>query len=53
LLFAVLGDIGKKNNSVFLNWQTCNEADNKGFYVERSTDNLTWNILGRLRQARN
>jgi Concanavalin A-like lectin/glucanases superfamily/Secretion system C-terminal sorting domain len=33
-------------NGNFLTWTTANEANNKGFYVERLMDNGQWIILG-------
>jgi uncharacterized delta-60 repeat protein len=34
------------DNSVSLNWKTCNESNNQGFYIERSANNTKWNSLG-------
>jgi uncharacterized delta-60 repeat protein len=36
----------KNNQSVILNWNTCNEINNKGFYIERSSTNLSWENIG-------
>ncbi|MBS1917082.1 MAG: T9SS type A sorting domain-containing protein [Bacteroidetes bacterium] len=35
-----------QNKSVSLNWTVSQSINNKGFYVERSTDNTTWEALG-------
>jgi hypothetical protein len=32
--------------SVIISWQTATEKNNKGFYIEKSLDNVTWNELG-------
>lgn len=33
------------DNSVVLNWSTASEINNQGFFVQRSSDNVTWNNL--------
>lgn len=41
-LFTVI----KQNNEAVLNWTTASEQNNRGFYVERSTDGANWTSLG-------
>ena len=33
-------------NQAFLNWQVSNQLDNKGFYIQSSTDQSNWRDLG-------
>ncbi len=35
----------RQGNEVTLNWTTASELNNKGFFVERSTDNKNWKSL--------
>ncbi len=39
---AVIND----NNKVTLDWTTASETNNYGFYIERSSDNVTWEEIG-------
>lgn len=34
------------NQSVVLNWETAQEKNNKGFYIERSENGKQWQVLG-------
>ncbi len=34
------------NNNVILSWQTATETNNRGFDIERSTDQINWNKIG-------
>ena len=39
-------ELQKENTAVLLQWQTSQEEDNKGFFVERSTDGRSFTELG-------
>lgn len=34
------------NNGVLLDWTTLSEQNNTGFFIERSTDGMTWDVMG-------
>jgi hypothetical protein len=36
----------RQDNRVLLEWETAEEQDNLGFYIERSADGLRWSDLG-------
>lgn len=36
----------KVSNTAILNWQTVNEKNNKGYFVQKSTDGINWDNLG-------
>ena len=38
--------VTKKENQALLNWATATESGNKGFYIERSNDNINWSQIG-------
>jgi hypothetical protein len=35
-----------ENNSVLLNWETASENNNKGFEIQRKSDNTNWETIG-------
>ncbi len=35
-----------ENNNIILTWQTASELNNKGFYIEKSSDKKTWFNIG-------
>jgi len=39
-------DLAEENNMVRLNWKTASEINNKGFEIQRSTDNIHWENIG-------
>lgn len=44
-------NISQKENQVLLNWSTATESNNKGFYIERSNDNIHWSQIGFVKGA--
>lgn len=43
----------QKEKTVLLTWQTISEANNKGFYIEKSKDSKNWEVIGFLEGAIN
>ncbi len=45
--------IGNDNNKITLKWTTASETNNYGFYIEKSSDNITWEEIGFVKGAGN
>lgn len=45
-LLAFSFDVQLKNKNVYLHWRTANEQENKGFYIEKSLNSLTFEEIG-------